>query len=104
MSCAANNGFNVFIGDPPPWFPAKTYCLQIRSLQIRFPSHSFNEGCVNVAFYGHKGTATWTLDISETSELPGNTRGCRLAAVLPVRGDLQRGDGRFAVAAVPAAV
>ncbi|OQV18970.1 hypothetical protein BV898_07025 [Hypsibius exemplaris] len=43
--------------------------LQIRSLQIRFPSHSFNEGCVNVAFYGQQGDGNVDhVDISETSD------------------------------------
>ena len=33
----------------------KNIGLQVRSLQIRFPTQSFNDGYVQVSFYGQNG-------------------------------------------------
>lgn len=43
--------------------------LQVRSLQVRFPTQSFSEGYVNVAFYGQQGDGEMDhVDISEASD------------------------------------
>lgn len=43
--------------------------LQVRSLQVRFPTQSFNDGYVNVSFYGQQGDGEMDhVDISEATE------------------------------------
>ncbi|XP_055332691.1 peptide-N(4)-(N-acetyl-beta-glucosaminyl)asparagine amidase-like [Paramacrobiotus metropolitanus] len=43
--------------------------LQVRSLQVRFPTQSFNDGYVNVSFYGQRGDGEVDhVDISEASD------------------------------------
>lgn len=43
--------------------------LQVRSLQVRFPTHSIGDGCVTVLFYGVQGDGeTDRVDISETDD------------------------------------
>lgn len=43
--------------------------LQVRSLQVRFPTQSFNEGYVNISFYGQQGDGEMDhVDITEASD------------------------------------